>query len=181
MARSAAHYHGPLAEAIKRFKYQAQLVLADPLGKIMADALASGPAADLDPATADVICPVPLHELRLRERGFNQSELLAESVAAMLGKPLRPLLERTRPTAPQVDIPAESRAANVRDAFAARPTEVTAGRRVLLVDDLYTTGATLTECARALNRAEAAEVRVFTLARALPRWRVGARPLPSSQ
>ena len=66
MARSAAHYHGPLAEAIKRFKYQAQLVLADPLGKIMADALASGPAADLDPAAVDVVCPVPLHAARLR-------------------------------------------------------------------------------------------------------------------
>jgi len=170
LARTAAYYHGPLADAIRRFKYHGQVVLARPLGRIMLEAL-SGSAADLHVRWVDVICPVPLHLLRFKERGFNQSELLAGEVAAAFGRPLRPLLERTRPTAPQVDLPAPSRAANVHGAFAPRLVEVIKGKRVLLVDDLYTTGATLSECARVLRRAGAAEVRVFTLARPLPRWR----------
>ncbi len=174
IARTAAYYQGALAQAIRRFKYHPQMVLANPLASLLVEALSAGPAADLDPATLDVICPVPLHPSRLRERGFNQSELLAEGLSAATGKPLRALLERTRPTAPQVDLPVSSRAANVQDAFAPRLTEVIAVQRVLLVDDLFTTGATLTECARTLRRAGAAEVRVLTLARPLPRWRVPA-------
>lgn len=173
VARSAAYYEGPLVDAIRRFKYDGQMVLAGPLGGIMLDALHQR-AADLDPATVDVVCPVPLHESRLRERGFNQSGLLAETVAAGVGRPLGLLLARTRPTAPQVALPAPSRAANVRDAFSPRLVEVIAGKRVLLIDDLFTTGATLAECARVLRRAEAAEVRAFTLARPLPLWRLPA-------
>jgi len=174
LARSAAYYEGPLAAAIRRFKYHPQMVLARPLAALMTEALDSGPAADLDPASTDVVCSVPLHSSRLRERGFNQSELLAEGVARAIGKPLRPLLTRTRPTAPQMDLPARSRASNVREAFAAQPGGAIEGQRVLLVDDLHTTGATLTECARVLRRAGAAEVRVFTLARPLPPWRPSA-------
>ena len=174
VARSAAYYEGPVVEAIRRFKYHCQAVLWRPLGGLMVEALEDG-AADVDPETVDVVCPVPLHESRLRERGFNQSELLAEVVAEAIGKPLRPLLEKTRPTAPQVDLPAKSRGANVRGAFAARLEEVIAGQRVLLIDDLFTTGATLGECARALRRAGAEEVRVLTLARAVPAWRVAGR------
>jgi len=179
IARTAAHYHGPLADAIRRFKYDGQVVLAKPLGSIMVDALAGG-AGDLDPATVDVVCPVPLHVSRYRERGFNQSELLVEQIAAAICKPAKSLIERTRPTAPQVNLPAPSRAANVRGAFAPRLTEVIGGQRILLVDDLFTTGATLTECARSLNRAGAAEVRVFTLARPLPRWRVPVQRDPEN-
>jgi len=162
-------------EAIRRFKYHCQMVLWRPVGRLMVEALESGPAADLDPETIDVVCPVPLHQSRLRERGFNQSELLAEVVAEAIERPLRPLLEKTRPTAPQVDLPAESRGANVRGAFAANLYQVIKGQRVLLIDDLFTTGATLGECARALRRAEAEEVRIFTLARPVPRWRAPAR------
>lgn len=171
LARSAAHYTGPLAQAILRFKYDPQMALGRPLGRLMAEGLASGAAPGLDPETVEVVCAVPLHPTRLRERGFNQSELLAEEVAAALGRPLRPLLARTRATLPQVDLPPQSRAANVRDAFAPRPEEVIAGQRVLLVDDLFTTGATLAECARALRGGGAAEVRIYTLARPLPLWR----------
>jgi ComF family protein len=170
IARSAVYYEGPVVQAIFRFKYHGQMVLGPTLGKLMVEALGDG-AVGLLPEAAEVVCPVPLHPSRLRERGFNQSELLAEEVAAALGKPIKILLERTRPTLPQVDLPVESRAANVRDAFAPRLQEVVAGQRVLLVDDLFTTGATLSECARALRRGGAAEVRVFTLARPLPRWR----------
>ena len=171
MARSSAYYEGPLAGAIRRFKYDGQLVLGKPLGQLMVDALRDGPASDLHAETLDVVCPVPLHESRLRERGFNQSEVLAEAVAGAIGKPLRPLLERTRPTLPQVDLPAESRGENVRGAFEANLREVIAKQRVLLIDDLFTTGATMTECARVLRRAGAEEVRVFTLARPVPQWR----------
>jgi ComF family protein len=170
VARSAAYYEGPLVQLIWRYKYHGQMVLARPLGEVMVAAL-EGAAAALDPETIDVVCAVPLHASRLRERGFNQSELLAEHVAEVIGRQLRPLLERTRPTLPQVDLPLESRAANVRDAFASNLREVIRGQRVLLIDDLFTTGATITECARALRRAEVGELRVFTLARPLPLWR----------
>jgi ComF family protein len=137
----------------------------------MVEALCTGAANGLHPESIEVVCPVPLHEARLRERGFDQSELIAEVVADSIDRPLRPLLQRTRPTLPQVGLPVQSRAANVRGAFEARLQEVIEDKRVLLIDDLYTTGATLAECARVLRRAGAAEVRAFTLARALPRWR----------
>ena len=178
VARSAAYYEGPLAAALLRFKYHSQMVLAKPLGRIMVEALQASAGKDLDCPTADVVCPVPLHESRLRERGFNQSELLAEAVARAIERPLKHLLTRTRATLPQVDLPAESRAQNVRDAFAPRLEEAIAGQHVLLIDDLYTTGATLLECARVLLRGEAENVRVLTLARALPRWRMPP-PAPS--
>jgi ComF family protein len=174
LARSAAYYEGPLAAAIRRFKYHGQLVLARPLGALMVDTLRDGPASDLHPETVDVVCAVPLHESRRRERGFNQSEVLAEAVGEAIGKPLRPLLERTRPTLPQVDLPAASRVANVRGAFAPRLQEVISGRRVLLIDDLFTTGATLRECARVVRRAGAEEVRILALARPVPGWRLAA-------
>ncbi len=174
VARSAAYYDGGLADAIRRFKYHGQMVLGKPLAQIMVEALQNGPGADLGAETVDVVCAVPLHESRLRERGFNQSEVLAELVAEAIGKPLKSLLRRTRATLPQVELPAASRAANVRGAFEARLQEVIEGQRVLLIDDLFTTGATLTESARALRGAGAAEVRIFALARALPPWRVAA-------
>jgi ComF family protein len=171
IARSAAFYRGPLAGAIRRFKYDGQIVLARPLGSIMVEALNTA-AGGIDPSTVEVICPVPLHSSRQRERGFNQSQLLAEEISRAIGKPVSALLERVRPTAPQVDLPARARAENVRRAFAAKQGAGIAGRTVLLLDDLFTTGATLTECGRALKTAGAADVRVLTLARPLPRWRV---------
>ena len=171
MARSAAYYEGPLVQAIWRFKYHCQMVLAMPLARVMTEALEGEACAGLDITSVDVLCPVPLHPSRLRERGFNQSQLLAEEVGAVLSKPAQLLLSRTRPTPPQVDLPARARSANVRGAFAPAAAEAVTGRRVLLVDDLFTTGATLAECARALRSAGAAEVRVFTLARAIPGWR----------
>ena len=172
MARSAGYYSGPLVEAIRRFKYHCQMALWRPLGGLMVEALEDGAGA-IEPETVDVVCAVPLHESRLRERGFNQSELLAEVVAEAIGEPVKPLLAKTRPTLPQVDLPAESRATNVRGAFEADLHEIIQGQTVLLIDDLFTTGATMMECARVLKRAGAEEVRVLTLARPLPRWRQG--------
>jgi ComF family protein len=171
LARSVFYHQGPLVQAIWRFKYQCRLVLANPLAALLAAGLARLPSSEVEAAGMDVLCPVPLHPSRERERGFNQSALLAEGLAAALGKPVRQLLTRTRATLPQVDLPVQSRSANVRDAFEPRLTEVIQDQRVLLIDDLYTTGATLGECARALRRAGAGEVRVLTLARAVPPWR----------
>jgi ComF family protein len=116
---------------------------------------------------AHAAIPVPLHRRRLRQRGFNQAEDLARG----LGVPVRRVLKRVRATTPQVDLPAEFRRANVRDAFSVRhrllgrPDCSLQGQIVVLVDDVATTGATLDACARALKTAGVTEVRALTAAR----------------
>ncbi|HEV2561147.1 MAG TPA: ComF family protein [Rhizomicrobium sp.] len=117
-------------------------------------------------AEADLIIPVPLHRWRLWRRRFNQSALLAQKLGRLTGKHSDPLaLSRIRPTPSQGEMPsAKARRRNVRGAFKAASAAV-AGKSVLLVDDVYTTGATLDACARALKRAGAAHVLVVTLAR----------------
>jgi ComF family protein len=109
---------------------------------------------------------VPLHPRRRRERGFNQSELLATELARRTGLRLAPLaLVRRRDTAPQAGLTAAARRANVEGAFAVRQRARVSGRPVVLVDDVLTTGATARGCARVLREAGAAEVRVLTVAR----------------
>ncbi|HEV8713562.1 MAG TPA: ComF family protein [Candidatus Binatia bacterium] len=116
----------------------------------------------------DLIVPVPLHPDRLRWRGFNQSLILARAVGCARQLTVDPfLLERIRPTVPQTQLSASERRANVRGAFAVRATERLEEKRVLLVDDVYTSGATVEECAKVLYRAGAEVVDVFTLARAV--------------
>jgi len=135
-------------------------------------ACASGRAdAEIGPAlplpAVDLIVPVPLHPRRQRERGFNQSWLLARRVAAAWGITARgDVLTRRVATAPQTALGAEARQANVGGAFRVRRHELVAGRHVLLVDDIMTTGATAGACARALQEAGAATVGVVTVARA---------------
>jgi len=154
--RAVYLYGGPLAEAIRKLKYRHRTELAEPLGRRLARGCASLAGE------VDVVVPVPLHRRRLAERGFNQSALLARRVARSLGLPLRPrALRRLRDTPPQASLDRADRAANVRDAFRARATEA----RVLLIDDVRTTGATLAACAEALTAAGAARVHVRTLAR----------------
>jgi predicted amidophosphoribosyltransferase len=117
--------------------------------------------------TFDVVIPVPLHKDRLRERGFNQSLLLAREVARGPGLQVDyKSLKRTRPTKPQADLKTEERRKNVRDAFEVKSPEGVRKKKVLLVDDVYTTGATVSECARVLKR-EKCKVFVLTLARAV--------------
>ena len=168
-ARAIAPYRDGMREAIHALKYGRRPVLAAPLGRLLAtDGPETLPVALRD--WADALVPVPLHPARQAERGFNQAELLAAPCAARWRLPLLTrALVRVRPTPPQTDLDADARRANVRDAFrAVRPREIE-GRRVLLVDDVLTTGATVGAAARALRTAGAAEVGVLALARVVLR------------
>ncbi len=114
----------------------------------------------------DVVLPVPLHPIRLRQREFNQSLLLAHELSRELRLPLLfDILERNRWTRPQVELDGEERRKNVRKAFSIKRPEQIERLRVLLIDDVYTTGATVNECARVLKKAGAKAVHVLTLAR----------------
>ena len=158
--RSAAMFEGPLREAIHHLKYSGRTSLATPLGAL----LSARWQADSPPA--DTIVPVPLHASRVRERGYNQSVLLAEQLSRASGLPLaESMLTRVRATAPQVTLNAAERKLNVRDAFQASG-DAAQGKRVLLVDDVCTTGATLESCSLALRQVGVASVWAITLARA---------------
>ncbi len=158
---AAAPFDGPLRKAIHALKYNNLRDLADPLGDLLLDVWK---AQDFP---ADMIVPVPLHQTREQERGYNQSALLAERLAQRTGLPVKEqALQRTRQTPPQVGLSARERWLNVRGAFAASPTHI-AGHRPLLIDDVLTTGATLSACARALREQGAQAVYGLTLARPL--------------
>jgi ComF family protein len=132
-----------------------------------------GDAADALPLIAPLhaVVPVPLHPRRRRERGFDQAELLARPLAQAVGIPLRSgLLVRTRHTPPQIRRTPHERRENVRGAFALGYPLPVPQARLLLVDDVYTTGATLGECARTLRRGGAGEIYAVTLSRAAPDW-----------
>lgn len=157
-ATAAYEFGGALADAVRRFKYRPTPALATPLAR-----LAAGRTAPV----ADLVVPVPLFRRRLRRRGFNQSLLLARAWGRLWDIGVCcDALRRTRDTAPQTLQPtAHARARNVDDAFRVRRPERVAGKRVLLVDDVLTTGATAGACARALRAAGAAHVAVRTIAR----------------
>jgi ComF family protein len=164
LARAPFLYGGALQDAIHRYKYEGHWTLARPLGQLL-----TGAILDLDPQSFDLVVPVPLHPRRLAERGFDQAVPLARAVARRhrLSLALR-ALRRTRPTTPQALLSGLARRRNVQNAFSVpRPREIE-GLRVLLVDDVLTTGATAAACARALLAAGATAVGVLTLARAAP-------------
>jgi len=193
IGRSVARYEGPAREAVHRLKYDGKRVLARVLGEMMAAAMLDGKAQDsaatsLDttsetgdpPAAAasappaipfdklSLILPVPLHPVRASERGFNQAELLCAPLAERAGVPIAVhCLERVKLNAPQVAVPAKMRRANVRGAFAVTDPAAVADRTVLVFDDVWTTGATLLECARVLRRAGASAVHLLSLCRAV--------------
>jgi ComF family protein len=160
--RTCAFHSGPLRTAIHQFKYEGLRSLAAPLGQLMSRAW-----SDLDPVDGlDAIVPVPLHRSRQRERGYNQAALLARELGPSLHCPVvEDELVRVKATAPQIDLSAEQRRANVQGAFKCTKGSL-AGKRVLLVDDVCTTGATLEAAAAALYQANVASVWSFTLARA---------------
>jgi ComF family protein len=156
--RSAAHLWGPLRQAIHSFKYEGLRALAGILGEILYDCW------DAAPWPVDIIVPVPLHPGRLRERGYNQSALLAKELSRHSGLPVVDgVLLRIMPTRPQVGLDAVERAENVRDAFRCRNQSI-GGLRVLVVDDVLTTGATLRACGQALLQGNARSVWGLTLA-----------------
>jgi ComF family protein len=155
-------YEGPLRHAIHQLKYRGKLSLSQPL---LALAI-SHFEAHFPAAVCDLILPVPLHRDRLMQREFNQATLLAKGLATQLQVPvLERILVRTRSTRPQVELSRQERRRNVKQAFVVTSTEALQEARVLVVDDVLTTGATLGEIARTLKAAGAKQVDVFALAR----------------
>jgi ComF family protein len=152
-------YRTPLKEAITLFKYRGKLSLATPLAQVLIGALPDLPGLDC-------IIPVPLHPQRLREREYNQSSLLAARLSQHTHIPLLlTCLVRIHPTIPQTSLSRKKRLTNLRGAFSvAKPAHIR-GRRILLVDDVFTTGTTLHECAKTLRRAGSGPVYGLTLAR----------------
>lgn len=162
LSRAAALHTSPLRQAIHALKYEQQPELAVPLARYLIAVFAEPPWAGLD-ATLDAVIPVPLHAQRLAERGYNQSELLAAALASAAGVALQPgWLARSRETRQQVGLDAAQRRANVDGAFVA--SAAVAGCTLLLVDDVFTTGATLHACATAALAQGAAAVYGLTLA-----------------
>jgi ComF family protein len=162
-ALAVFEYEGPIAAAIQALKYEGR---DDRLVPIARRWLMECSAVRAD-SVGGLVVPVPLHPRRLASRGFDQSWLLAREAAKALGVEARPrALRRIRATPPQVGLGRAAREANVRGAFEARP--IVAGREVLLVDDVLTTGATLRACAEALLDAGARSVQAIVVARAQP-------------
>lgn len=157
-------YRGAVREAIHRYKFSGVWAYARPFGLLMAQCV-----QDRSEMAADLVTWAPLSRKRRRERGYDQGELLARAMAKRLGLPAVPTLVKARHTQPQSGLDsAEARRANALGAYALLPGADVAGRHVLLADDVVTSGATLSECARTLLEAGAAEVWCVTLAQARP-------------
>lgn len=163
-ARAAIIHEGPARTLIHAFKYSARTHLRRPLALLIVEHLTDF-IAERKP---DLIVPVPLHVRRLRSRGFNQALLLGELLAREWQLPLqRRAMRRIRWTEPQITLAADQRRENVRGAFVVAEAAVVQSKRVLLVDDVFTTGSTVEECSKMLKKAGAAEVLVITVSRAL--------------
>ncbi len=163
-ARSYAAYEAELVRAIVMLKFER----IEPLGAWFAERLVEVVCRETEALAADMVVPVPLHRQRERERGYNQADLIARPLARRLGLPHRAvLLMRTRPRPDKQVLSLTERWESVRGAFATRPGSRVDNLRVLLVDDVMTTGATLDACARALREAGAKSVIGLTVARAV--------------
>ncbi len=170
--RSVVLFEHGARQAIHQFKYRDRQSLAKPLARLMADYWRA------NPLPADLVTAVPLHPVRQRERGYNQSGLLARALSQMIGVPMTTTgLKRVRHTRPQMSLNAADRRENVRDAFVCEVPAPSSkgkdcaslgvsGRRVLVIDDVCTTGSTLEACSVALKAAGASSVWGFTLAHA---------------
>jgi ComF family protein len=163
-ARAAFAYEGASRDLIHAFKYRNKTHLRRPLALLTLERLAEF----IQFWRPDLIMPVPLHRKKLSSRGFNQALLLGEVFSQRLKMPLdRRNLRRIRWTEPQVNLAAGDRRANVKGAFSIHEPALVIGRRVLLVDDVLTTGSTAEECGKVLKAAGAGDVTVVTVARAL--------------
>jgi ComF family protein len=181
VARSYGLYTGNLRKAILHLKFHGREYLGHRLGALLARAWEALP----EPESA-IVAPVPLHPSRRRERGFNQAEVLARGLVRSLRKEKSGLrlvagsLRRIRATVPQVGLSVRARRENVSGVFSVGRPEDVRNRTVVVVDDVMTTGATLSACAAALKRAGAARVLALSLARATPQFPdVGALDLTS--
>jgi ComF family protein len=165
LARSFGAYTPAMARSILLLKYGE----VTPLGGWFAKLLARVVERDQAAFAADAVVPVPLDSGRLRERGYNQAELIARPLAGILGVPFRSyLLVRTHPRPNKLRLTRRERWETVRGAYATHKGAQVDKLRVLLVDDVFTTGATLDACSQALRRAGASQVVGLTVARALP-------------
>lgn len=161
-----APFSGAVRTALHELKYGGERRLAEPLGTAIARRWSRTTAG------GDVVVPVPVHAARARKRGYDQAVLIAEVAARQLNLPMAPILERARATTAQFDLDRDRRATNVAGAFRLRPTtgsrspnHLLRGRWIVLVDDVMTTGATLSSCAQPLLEAGALAVSAITVAR----------------
>jgi ComF family protein len=151
-------YEGELRKLVHLFKFGGIEPLSGPLGRLLRKSIPTDEAFD-------AVVPMPLHWRRRWQRGFNQSELLAREIARRWNVPVLRAVRRTRPTQPQAGLTSAQRRKNVQGAFAPKRNVTLKGMRILLVDDVLTTGATASACARALKRAGALQVSLATIAR----------------
>jgi ComF family protein len=180
-AAAYGSYESGLRELIHLLKYDGIRPAANVLGRMLSDAIV--PLQPLFAAEPLLVVPVPLHRQKLRQRGFNQAELIARAALKLMPSPrfeLAPLLDRTRGTQSQIGLSRHERRENLRGAFAVTEPETILGREVLLVDDVFTTGTTASECALVLRRAGAAKVYVATVARTLKLEAQAARFEPAA-
>lgn len=161
-ATAAYRSRGVVRDLIHQFKYHRKVHLRRLLARMLAEGFRDPRVAAIRP---DAIVPVPLHPARLREREFNQAEVLAGAAAERLGLPVEDFLQRTRYTLTQTDFHREERFANLEGAFILRRGAMIDGKVLALVDDVLTTGSTADACARVLREAGASAVVVITVAR----------------
>ena len=160
--RSFSFYEGVLREIILLMKFQKIKIL----GKILAKIAHENFRNDSDLFDCDFIVPVPISRKRMRERGFNQSEEIAKELAKLLKKRiLKNILIKKFHTIPQSLLSLRERRKNILGSFEVRKKELVRGKRILLVDDIYTSGSTVSECCKTLYKSGVKEVKVFTIAR----------------
>ena len=161
LARAVAPYEGPVREAVLRLKYRGRQPLAGPLGRMMADAAQRERAF----ARAEALVPVPLHPQRERERGYNQSVLLARAVGEALELPvLERAVVKVRATPSQTTLNGAKRRQNLQQAFAVAHPGFVKGKIILIIDDVFTTGSTVTILSHLLRQNGAAGIMVLTFA-----------------
>lgn len=162
---SAVPYEGMFASAIRSFKFSEMRQFDYPLARIMAEAIAT----ECNNETFDLITYVPLHKKNLAKRGYNQSELLANCLSQILNIPVVNTLNKTRYTKPQHKVKGKKRAENVKGAYKIEDKEAVKNKHILLIDDIITTGNTLGECAKTLDKCSPASIYCATFAITLPK------------
>lgn len=163
-SRSAGIFEDVLRDAIHALKYQNHIAIVEPLAEIMAQSFNDTGLA----GRADIIVPIPIHASRMIHRGFNQSEELARGFSKRVHLPMEPhILRKARKTKRQMELPFDLRISNIQGSFKVTHAERIRGKRVLLVDDVFTTGSTLDEAAKVLLAAGASVVNAYTLAKSL--------------